>query len=152
MSRYLLDSDTLSALFDTASPSHNLAVAHLAKLNNTDAVGLSIITLCELEYSQWGFNDLADQVRVQQFIERCKAEFAIVNINLQTAELYGKLKHQLKTKNGASTKSMRRHNVDIMLAATAMATGCTVVSGDQIFSVLEKLNSGLKSRNWLAEN
>jgi predicted nucleic acid-binding protein len=43
---------------------------------------------------------------------------------------------------------MRRHNVDFILASTAMEQEAVIVSKDSIFSKIQKFEPGLQVENW----
>lgn len=47
-----------------------------------------------------------------------------------------------------SPKAIKSHSVDIMLAATAIVEGCTLVSADGIYSDLQRLDPTLRVENW----
>jgi len=42
--------------------------------------------------------------------------------------------------------------MDLMLAATAITEGCTLVSGDGIYSDLQRIDPSLRVENWLASS
>src|SRR3954451_1733834 len=85
MARWLIDTNILSYLIDTASPFHEAARAHLASLADQDEVVLSVLSLYELQH---GFAyDPAPQASAQKIV----GAFRILPVPEAGAELFGAL-------------------------------------------------------------
>jgi len=66
--------------------------------------------------------------------------------------LFGVLKKAIKDSRKLNKESIKKHNVDIMLAATALVENCILVSADSIYIEIQRLNPKLVLENWLEEN
>ena len=67
----------------------------------------------------------------------------------EAARVFGSLKAQLRTARQLSQEKIKAHNIDLMLAATAIAEDCTLVSGDGLYPDLRGLDPALQIENWL---
>lgn len=145
--RYLLDSDTLSDLYEPASPGHGPVARRIAALADEDVIFLSILSLYEWEY---GYANAPDELKgvIRQRISAIQTDFPVLPLTPEAARLFGGLKARLRTIRQLSKKASKSHNVDIMLAATAITEGCTLVSGDSIYTDLQQLDPTLGVENW----
>ena len=67
----------------------------------------------------------------------------------EAARDFGELKAFLKNKRNLDRKEMRKHNIDIVIAATAIYENATIISGDDIYKDLAECKTNLKSENWI---
>jgi predicted nucleic acid-binding protein len=147
--RYLLDSDSLSDLYNSDASGHAAIARRVSALKEPDQVVLSILALYEAEY---GFANAPDQKKaaIRQRISHMQTRFEILPLAPVAAHLFGTLKVGLARVRGLSDKGSRAHNMDVMLAATAVAENCVLVSADSLYSDLSKVNTSLQVENWLA--
>lgn len=147
--KYLLDSDIVSEFYETASAGHVLIAAKLATMRASDGVCISILTLFELEY---GYANAPEEKRriIRRRIRAAGEDFEILPLSANSAKLYGRLKKEFVTARGLDSKRSRLHNIDIMVAATAVAESCALVSADSIYGDLLRFESSLLWENWLA--
>jgi tRNA(fMet)-specific endonuclease VapC len=145
---YLLDTDTVVFLARGSKSSRPKAQRDRAKRlaarcrqvqTDGDIVGLSAITVCELEHgARHGGRYEAEMTLVRGLtapFERYDYDAVI------SPEFYGQLRHELESKG----LSIGAH--DMLIAAHALALDATLVSNNSAhFSRI----SGLKSVNWLA--
>lgn len=145
--RYLLDSDTLSDFYNSRSLDHPAIVAKLAVLSDSDEVFLSILATYELEY---GFARAPEKMRplLRRRIEEAQVDFSLLPLTPQAARLFGTLKAGLVELRGLTAKGSKAHNIDDMLAASAIAEGCTLVSNDSIYPDLQKVRPELLLEGW----
>jgi predicted nucleic acid-binding protein len=76
----------------------------------------------------------------------------ILPLSLEAARLFGSLKVRLRAFRQLSPKASKTHNMDLMLAATAVTEGCTLISADGIYSDLQRIDPTLRVENWLASS
>lgn len=141
--RYLLDSDRLSDLYATDAPGHAGIARHLASLGDSDQVVLSVLALYELEY---GCANAPEEKRLvlQQRISAAQADFMLLSLTAESAQVYASLKVSHRKSRQLSDKGIKAHNIDLMLAATAITEDCILLSGDSIFRDLQQLDPRLR--------
>ena len=146
--KFLLDSDILSDLYDPSSSGHFPVAARLESLEDADSVFVSILAVYELEY---GYAHAPEQKKfaLRQTLSDLQSDFPILPLTIEGARLFGSLKERLQVSRGLSKKGSKAHNVDLMLAATAMVEGCVLVSTDSIYRDLHELNPIFLTENWL---
>jgi predicted nucleic acid-binding protein len=142
MARWLIDTNILSYLIDTASPFHEAARAHLAALADQDEVVLSVLSLYELHH--WFAYDPASQASAQEIV----GAFRVLPLPQAGAELFGALMRDLR--GGSSRAEVQRHAVGCMIAVTALENGAVLVSNDALFGQLIELIPALQIDNWAA--
>lgn len=135
MPKYLLDTNTLIYLDDKSSRFHQAINTRLAQLPDDSEVCLSALTVFELQY---GVSSAPENVSKQllatlRFIDE---ELSVFNVEVKYANVFGELKTLYRKKEGASKEDMKRHNIDFILASTAIVESAIVVSNDGIFSRL----------------
>jgi predicted nucleic acid-binding protein len=148
MKRYILDSNILSALEDSESPEYTNLFNKLSSLKEEDEVCVSIISLYEYNYGIFNAPDKGLSKQLQRAKETLLKIFKIIPLSLRGAELYGKIKAEYKKRNGHSRSDMKRHNIDIILASTAIEQDAVIVSKDKIFSKIHEINQDLQFENW----
>jgi len=146
--KYLLDSNTVSDFYNESSDGHPKVHARFSLLKDADTVCISMLTLYELEY---GYSNAPDDKRsvLRQIIAEVQQDFEMLPLSINGSRLFGKLKKLFKDYRGIKKENIKKHTVDIMLAASAIIESCILVTDDAIFSDLQKLNSDLRLENWL---
>lgn len=146
--RFLLDSNTLSDLYEPSSPGGENVLRRMANLRDSDNVVLSVLVFYEMEYGY--ANAPEDRKRViRKKISDAQSEFSVLPLTPEGARLFGSLKANIRRVRGLSDRGSKVHNIDLMLAATAITEGCTLVSADSIYTDLRELDPQLKIENWL---
>lgn len=148
MKRYILDSNFLGTLEDSDSPEYKEIFKKLSSLHDEDEVCVSIISIYEYYF---GIFNAPDESLSQQLLktkDTILEIFTILPLTLKSAELYGKIKTAYKKQTGATRAGMRKHNVDFILASTALEEQAVIVSKDNIFSKIQQFEQGLKVENW----
>lgn len=146
---YLLDLDTVSILSAKDSPFHQVAKNNIKSISDHDHIFLSVLSLYELEYSLSNAEDSKKKEEISNLIVWCKQAFDFLLLSDMGAGFYGALKADLKKKTGMSRKAIKKHNIDIMLAATALEYGCILVARDGIYkNHLAPLNQSLVVEDW----
>ena len=152
--KYLLDSETVSSFYNEADEHYEDINSKIMALSDDDEVYISVLTLYELEYGRANAPDdkvskLRDQTQLAQ------SDFIILAVPLMGAELFGDLKKGLRDHWGlqgedeAKQKNMKRHNIDLMLASTAIAQNAILISADKIYPQLAKITAQFQYENWI---
>lgn len=145
MTTYLLDTDTVSYLADPASPKHAPVVEKLRTLPSASFLAIPLLTLYELAYGY----------RRAPGYSRILAIFKTENVGVLAPseagiEPFANLKEAYRRHTGIRERALARHNVDLILASTALAEGAVLVSNDGIFTTLAELEPKLIVENWAA--
>jgi predicted nucleic acid-binding protein len=148
MDHYILDSDFLGALEDSDSPEYKKIIKKLSSLTEEDEVCVSIISIYEYSYGIFNAPDEELSRQLQTAKNTILELFKVLPLTQKGAELYGKIKSEYKRQTGTSRKDMRRHNIDIILASTALEHNAVIVSKDKIFSRIKKFEQALKIESW----
>jgi predicted nucleic acid-binding protein len=144
---YLIDSDILSDLYEITSPDHQNVTRRVISLGDDDHLSVSVLALYELEY---GYANSSDEKksRLRRRIESVRSRFIVLGLSAEAAGIFGPLKKALVGSRKLGKKASRYHNIDLILAATAVAESCTLVSADSLFEDLQKLDPRLLLENW----
>lgn len=156
MNKFLLDTNTLSSLTKSLDTYHEKLVAKLETLNDDTELYASIISLYEMEYgvSHAKKSELTQEARAAiQYIKDAD-EIKLCNLTEKGAEIFGEIKQQFqKSKQEMGEKigkrSLPKHNVDLIIAATAIELKATLVSNDKkMFELLQNIQSDFHWEDW----
>jgi predicted nucleic acid-binding protein len=144
---YLLDSNVLSDFYNSSAPFHRRILRRFERLSENDRVHISVLSLYELGY---GLSNAPEDRKplVRKQIRLATQDFEPLPLLPEAAELFGTLKKSLQTQRSLGARQVRRHNVDLMLAVTAIATDSILVSGDRGFENLRGLHPDLRHEDW----
>jgi tRNA(fMet)-specific endonuclease VapC len=131
MTRYLLDTNTVSYLARNASPAAFAEFARLGRDPNSELC-ISSITLAEIRY---GLAKRPPSSRRADTIERLVAFLKILPWTEMEAAIYGTLRTRLEVK-GIAVDAM-----DLLIAAQAVASGAVLVTHDAIFRRIPDLHT-----------
>ena len=146
--KYLLDSNTISMLYDSRAVGHSSIKSRLESLDDeADQVFVSVLTINEMEFGKANAPDDKAKI-IQKDIQHTLKNFSLLILSIQGASLFGDLKKRLKDSRKISPGNMRKHNVDLMLASTAIVESSSLVSADSIYIELQQLESQLIIENW----
>jgi len=145
--RYLLDSDALSDLYDPEAPGHEAMIGRLASLEGSDQVFISVLSLYEHEY---GFANAPEEKKavIRKRISDVQSEFPILPLTAAAAGIFGSVKASLRQVRQLSDKGIKGHNIDIMIAASAISEECVLVSLDSLYRDIQEIDPGLKLESW----
>ena len=150
MKKYILDTNIASLLGSEENVENQLIFDKFYNLNDDDIVMVSIITLYEANYGLKNSKDKEQQEEIRKNIEFIQRFFEIVPLDLKEMELYADLKVLYKKHTGINRKSMKKNDLDILIASTAMAKKNTIlISYDEIFKKLSEIEPKFKWENWL---
>ncbi|HEV7503288.1 MAG TPA: type II toxin-antitoxin system VapC family toxin [Thermoanaerobaculia bacterium] len=148
--RYLLDSDILSDLYEQTSPDHQVVFRRFETLEEDDDLAVSILALYELEYG-YANSFEGRKPSLRRRIENVRSRFTIYGLSDDSARMFGQIKKALVELRGLSKKASRYHNIDLMVAATAVTKSCILVGADSLFRDLQRFEPGLIVQNWRVE-
>lgn len=119
---YLLDTTVLIDLLRTNSPS----IRRKLSAHSKSVIGLSIITVCELQYGleQRAANHPHLRVREQHLLSAILAPFEVFPLDHRVVEIYAKVRTALET-SGAGIGAL-----DTFIAAQALGLGATLVTSN----------------------
>ncbi len=144
---YILDTNIISTL--VIEPRSGLINARLNTLSNDDILSISVLTLYEETYGIKNTKDKQRQKRFQTNIDFIKKYFNIIPLGLKEAEIYAELKVAYKNYTGINQKTMKKNDIDLLIASSAIANNSILVSNDKIFELLSTLDTRLYYENWL---
>jgi len=148
--KYLLDSDAVSILYDDKRESYDIIHSKISKLRDKDGLFTSMLILYELEYSFFNASD-DKKISIRNTINSVLNDFdGILSLEEKGAAVFGELKMLFKKRKNFSRKEMRKHNIDIMLASTAISLSCILIGADKIYQDIAELNPMFFFDNWLA--
>ncbi len=146
MSKYILDTDIISYLWDSNSPFHSKIVEYLNKLNDDDSVAVSIITIYELNYGKDNFSDNKLKQKFENALTSLieDQDINIFSLNIKGAKYFSQLKLSYKQTTGISSKNAKKNDLDLLIASIALSNNAILVSNDQIFKNISRLDTRLK--------
>ena len=145
--KYLLDSNTISELYDPGAVRNDCISAHVKVLGEHDCLYISILSLYELEYG-WANAPEKKKSDIRQVITDIQTDFTVLVLSIQGAMVFGNLKKCIKETRFPSKENMKKFNIDVMLAATAIAHRIVLVSADAVYAELQHHDSSLQVENW----
>jgi predicted nucleic acid-binding protein len=145
---YLFDSNTVSDFYNSQSEDHAKIYERVSSLQETDNLYISVLTVYELEYGYANAPELKREA-VRQKVEEAKQLFGMLAVPIEGAPLFGRLKKQVKDARRLTKENIKKFNVDIILATTAVTQGCVLVSADALYGEIQQFCPELKVENWL---
>nr|VFJ58998.1 MAG: Predicted nucleic acid-binding protein, contains PIN domain [Candidatus Kentron sp. DK] len=145
---YLLDSNTLSDFYDRESGGHEAIFCQLSVLPDDARVLMSVLSLYEFEY---GYANVDDALRpsIRAKITEAGEDFEVLPLSREGDGVFGEIKQSLRKRRGISGENIKKHNIDVMFAAEALAHRCIPVSADRVFRDIREFRPELMLENWL---
>ncbi len=148
MKKYILDTN-IASLLGSKGEKNRLLMDKLSDLQDEDRVMVSIITLYEVYYGLKNSQNDSQKNEISKNIVLIQKFFEIVPLDLKEMELYADLKVLYKKHTGINKKSMKKNDLDILIASTAIAENAILISDDGIFEKLSEIEPKFKWENWL---
>jgi tRNA(fMet)-specific endonuclease VapC len=133
---YMLDTNTVSYI---AKGHSKAARSRMLNLEEDEVVCLSVITEAEIRY---GLAKRPEAVALRERMEWFLAAVKVLPWGRDEARAYGALRAKLES----SGKTLE--NMDMMIAAHAIATGAVLVTNDKAFAQAEDLHASV---NWATD-
>ena len=143
MRTYLLDTNIISYLADPSSTSHNDILEATKSLPDENRLTISLLTLYELAY---GYVRAPGHSRLLAIVREEGIEVLLPSE--AGADVFARLKEAYRLHTGIRERALARHNLDLILASTAIVAGAVLVSNDAIFATLAELEPRLSVENW----
>jgi len=147
---YLLDTNIISYLTDHNSPYRQSVKEHLLALTHNDSISVSIITLYELSYGLHSYKSTKESIEIfKQGIHFIETYLAVLPLDVQEIDIFGKLKARYKEATGIQNKANKKNDLDFLIVATAINHNATLISNDMIFDKLFEIEPRIKYENWI---
>jgi predicted nucleic acid-binding protein len=151
MNKYLLDTNILGYLEMKYTPNHEAIEKQIAALDDEDEIYVSILAIYEMYYGASRCQP-ENRTKMLAMIKSVKKQFIILPLQEEGAEVYGRLKTIYKEKIGIGKNEITKHNIDFILAASAITAKAILVSNDAIFQNIQEIYPGLRLENWVHAN
>jgi len=156
MKFFLLDTNAIIHLSRRKAEHHEKIKAKIlskAFQTNDVKIGASIVSLYELEYGMAHADNKEIASESRLVIESIKndKEITIFSLTEKGAQIFGEIKEQYRKEKSIGKKALQKHNIDLIIAATAIETEATLISQDnkdQIFEILKKVRDDFKWEDW----
>jgi predicted nucleic acid-binding protein len=146
--KYLLDTNILSYLEEQSSSFHARTKEHFFRLSDEDEIFIPILILYELRYSVSAAPPEKTE-RLKALINSYLEQFPVMPITERGSEIFGDIKAKYRDKRpGINQKALDQHNIDFILASSAIAEDAVLVSNDKIFLAIKDIEPSLKLENW----
>ncbi len=146
--KYLLDTNILSYLEEQASPFHAKTKERLFRLSDEDEIFIPILILYELRYSVSAASPEKTE-RLKALVRSYLEQFPVLHLAEKGAEIFGDIKAKYRDERpGINQKALDQHNIDFILASSAIAEDAVLVSNDKIFLAIKDIEPSLKLENW----
>lgn len=146
--KYLFDSNIVSDIYNLSSFNHTAVIKKLLGLTENDDIFISILTLYEFEYAFANSPEHKKSV-IKNTIQQIQQDFIVLSLSPIEAEIFGDLKKSLKELRNINPNNLKKHTVDLMIAASALNHNTVLVSADRIYHDIQLINSELKLENWI---
>ena len=146
--KYLLDSNTVSDIYNSSSDNHNRFIRKILALKENDDVFISILTLYEFEYA-FSNSPIQKKNEIRATIWQMQQDFIVLPLSTTAAEVFGDLKKSLKELRNIKPENLKKHTIDLMIAADALNHHAILVSADKIYSDIQIIKPELKMENWI---
>ena len=146
---FLLDTNTLSSLVQKYANYHTIISSKAASLNDNDEIYVSIVSLYEMEYGAKHAKDIKMANEMRTAIESVKKNFNILGLTENGARIFAEIKERYKQEAHLGKKAIVKHNIDFMIASTAIEIGAIVVSNDhKVFALIQKIRTDFQWEDW----
>ena len=147
MAKFLLDTNILSYFGDRSSKFHEAVYQRFTSLTEGDELCISILSSYEYEYGI-ACSPPTIRTKLLQSQKEIINIIPIVPLNEAGSKVFGEIKKQYWEQIGIDRKSLERHNIDFMIASSAIVENATLVSNDSIFKLLQEIGKDFKLENW----
>jgi len=146
--RYLLDTNTVADIYDSEAANRPKLLRRIRLLKDEDELCISILSHCELQY---GYENAPPEIKekTRKEIQTILTDFVVLPLRGNVATQYAKLKYGVKGLRQITRDKLKRYNIDMLLAATALEEDCILVSEDSIYKDLQKVIPDLRVENWI---
>lgn len=145
---YIFDTDAIVAFYDDSNNEKHISIhSKLFSLSENDNVYISVLTLYEYHYSLSNSNSETKE-KIFDTIESIKNDFPTLPISNVGAPIFGEIKERYKREAGIKRENIKKFNIDLIIASTAIVNSCTVISNDKVYKRLSSIYSDLKTESF----
>jgi predicted nucleic acid-binding protein len=153
--KFLFDSNTVIAFTQKESIHYQEIASKIAGLNQDAKLYISILSIYEMEYgaAHAPTPAIAHKTRLAIQSLKTESEITILPLTLQGAQIFGEIKELYRTVKQIGKKALQKHNVDLVIAATAIEHQATLVSHDnkdKIFELLDENRNDFEWEDWMS--
>lgn len=145
--KYLLDSNTVSDIYNPSSDNHNQFIKKILALKESDDVFISILTIYEFEYA-FSNSPIQKKNEIRATIWQIQQDFIVLPLSPTAAEIFGDLKKSFKELRNIKPENLKKHTVDLMIAADTLSHCAVLVSADKIYHDIQLIKPELNLENW----
>ncbi len=145
--KYLLDTNIVSYFSDPKSPFYSATIKRFSALAEEDTVFISVLTFYETEYGIV-YAPEEKKKRMTEVKSMLQQFLLVLPVSAAGADSFGRIKARYRKMAGAAQKTVDRHDVDFILASSAIAEEAVLVSNDRIFLTVQAIEPALKLENW----
>jgi predicted nucleic acid-binding protein len=145
--KYLLDSNTVSDIYNPSAENHNRFIKKILALKENDDVFISILTLYEFEYA-FANSPTQKKNEIRTTIWQMQQDFIVLSLSSIAAEIFGDLKKLFKELRNIKPETLKKHTIDLIIAADALNHRAVLVSADKIYSDIQLIKPELNLKNW----
>lgn len=149
--KFLFDTNALSSLTRDKNDGHDKILSKVDSLDDSDELYASILSLYEMEYGIRHSKDqnIIDEMRIA--VQDVKDEFKIVPLTENGAKIFADIKEQYREKKIIGKKALIKHNIDLIIAATAIEIGATLITNDtkdKIPNIIKSFRADFDWEDW----
>ncbi len=130
--KYILDTNVISDLYSGKGENY-LKICEKMETLEDDNLYISILTLYELEYGYENTSNKGIKKIIRDKIDNIVNDFYLLSLSQKASSYFGQLKKSLVNSRNLNKESSKKHNIDIMIASTAIVESCILVSNDKIY-------------------
>jgi predicted nucleic acid-binding protein len=145
--KYLLDSNTVSDIYNPSSDNHNRFIKKILALKEGDDILISILTLYEFEYA-FANSPAHKKNEIRATICQIQQDFIVLPLSPTAAEIFGDLKKLFKELRNIKQENLKKHTIDLMIAADTLNHRTVLVSADKIYQDIQLIKPELNLENW----
>lgn len=145
--KYLLDSNVVSDIYNASSVNHHQVINKLLSLGEDDDIFISVLTLYEFEYA-FANSPNNKKLTIKKTIAQIKEDFTILPLSVHGSEAFGELKKRFKELQSINNENIKKHTVDLIIAATALENKTILVSADKIYSSINSIHKKFIFEDW----
>jgi predicted nucleic acid-binding protein len=145
--KYLLDSNTVSDIYNPSSDNHNQVIRKLLALKENDDIFISILTLYEFEYA-FANSPTQKKSEMRTTIQQIQQDFIVLPLSPTAAEIFGDLKKSFKELRNIKPENLKKHTIDLIIAACSLNHETVLISADKIYNDIQIIKPELNIENW----
>ena len=145
---YIFDTDAIVAFYDDTNQEKHTSVHNkVSSLKENDNVYVSVLSLYEYYYSYSNAVD-EEKDKILTTIKEFEKDFPVLLVENMGASIFGELKAKYKASTGTQRKNMKKFNIDLIIASTAISNSCIVVSNDKVYKKFSEMREDFKCESF----